>query len=240
MSDQQRLSERIRDLSASVIADEWSEEAEALEIQLAEAQAERLTIQRAIAKTQIGGDGSEDDDVKYSLDEITDHIAEMDRQRKERLQQAQQLGNLLGNLLTVIHRDGGHYQCAYGTTKACEDAEKLSASRIQAEDALELATAKLATARVCDDCWRYQDNEKCDCCNNGVRFSDERARELLERLKRAEEDSELMDWLASDDCVQFWKDDSEIWTAEASTGKSGQSDDPREAIRAARAKEGKE
>ena len=67
-----------------------------------------------------------------------------------------------------------------------------------ADEALDLATAKLATAKVCEDCWRYQDNEKCDCCNNGVRFSDDRARELLERLKRAEEDSARLQWYLSD------------------------------------------
>lgn len=31
----------------------------------------------------------------------------------------------LGNLLAVIHRDGGHYQAQHGTKKACEDAEAI-------------------------------------------------------------------------------------------------------------------
>lgn len=70
----------------------------------------------------------------------------------------------------------------------------------------DLATAKLATSEICecvyDDSWKTsQDvvtgacvyNKKCPNCTNGVVYSDERARELLERLKRAEEDSALLE-----------------------------------------------
>jgi hypothetical protein len=32
---------------------------------------------------------------------------------------------LLGELLAVIHRDGGHYQAEHGTPKAVEDAKKI-------------------------------------------------------------------------------------------------------------------
>lgn len=31
----------------------------------------------------------------------------------------------LGNLLAVIHRDGGHYQAEHGLERACADAEKV-------------------------------------------------------------------------------------------------------------------
>lgn len=73
------------------------------------------------------------------------------------------------------------------------------------EQERDLAVAKLATAKVCE-CVHLADEEcetpKCkpaefegvfmysgDCphCVNGVQFSDERARELLKRLARAEE-----------------------------------------------------
>ena len=56
-----------------------------LETALREAQAERLQIQRAIARTQTGGDGSEDDKARYTLGEITNHIDLMDKQREDRL-----------------------------------------------------------------------------------------------------------------------------------------------------------
>ena len=80
-------------------------------------------------------------------------------------------------------------------------------------EALDLATAKLATAKVCAQCDGIGGSQKfgssgdsfvkCDACTNGVQFSDERARELLERLQRA-------DWLISEgasiqtDGKQFW------------------------------------
>ena len=72
------------------------------------------------------------------------------------------------------------------------------------DEALDLATAKLATARVCDKCkgtgcrfgyWHDNPCHTCLHCVNGVQFSDDRARELLERLKRAEEDSQTLDAL---------------------------------------------
>ena len=63
----------------------------------------------------------------------------------------------------------------------------------------DLATAKLATAEICeciyDDSWKTsQDvvtgacvyNKKCPNCTNGVQFSDERAMALLERLEAAD------------------------------------------------------
>lgn len=44
--------------------------------------ADRLKIQHAICKTQCGGDGSEDDDTDYTVDEIVGHIELLDQQRK--------------------------------------------------------------------------------------------------------------------------------------------------------------
>ena len=78
------------------------------------------------------------------------------------------------------------------------------------DEARDLATAKLATARLCD-CVEvvhvYQPGIRerimkfasaCPHCVNGVVYSDERARELLEQLKRAEEDSTRLQWYLSD------------------------------------------
>lgn len=31
----------------------------------------------------------------------------------------------IGNLLAVIHRDGGHYEAIHGIPKACADAEQI-------------------------------------------------------------------------------------------------------------------
>ena len=71
------------------------------------------------------------------------------------------------------------------------------------DEALNLATAKLATARVCAKCDGKGELSgykagNCPHCTNGVVFSDERARELLERLKRAEEDSARFQWWFSE------------------------------------------
>lgn len=90
--------------------------------------------------------------------------------------------------------------------------KQLEDSHALADEALNLATAKLATAKVCEECGgkgkRLINNcvagtvatyeVKCPHCTNGVQFSDERARELLERLARAEEDSARLQWYLSD------------------------------------------
>ena len=86
--------------------------------------------------------------------------------------------------------------------------QELLDSHDLADEALALATAKLATARVCEKCGgSYKDIHmpgythyetdagepcpkyhygRCPHCTNGVVFSDERARELLNRLDLAE------------------------------------------------------
>lgn len=48
------------------------------------------------------------------LKEVRDLTGERERERQA-----------LGNLLAVIHRDGGHYQAEHGSKKAAEDAETL-------------------------------------------------------------------------------------------------------------------
>ena len=47
-------------------------------------------------------------------------LAQLGRNAIERVAQ---LEHWLGNLLAVIHRDGGHYESEHGTEKACADAE---------------------------------------------------------------------------------------------------------------------
>ena len=61
---------------------------EDLQEQIAELEAERLQIQRAIAATATGDDGSEDDDVRYSLDEILDWIKRENDWRVKELAEA--------------------------------------------------------------------------------------------------------------------------------------------------------
>lgn len=63
---------RIADLvQANRVARDLLEQSQA---EVALLRSERLAIQRAIARTQTGGDGSEDDDLRYTVDEIVRHI----------------------------------------------------------------------------------------------------------------------------------------------------------------------
>ena len=43
---------------------------------------------------------------------------------------------LLGNLLALIHRDGGHHSVNVGIEKSCEDAEKIILNRIRESENL--------------------------------------------------------------------------------------------------------
>ena len=52
----------------------------------------------------------------------------------------------LGNLLAVIHRDGGHYQDAHGTDKAIADAEQRIRATHGAADELAMLVRRLARA----------------------------------------------------------------------------------------------
>ena len=141
--------------------------------------------------------------------------------------------------------------------KYCRITESLESGIGRLEQERDLATAKLATAKVCEKCkgtgcrfgyWHDKPCHTCLHCVNGVQFSDERARELLERLARAEEDSDDFEWLiksgahvvfVKDHCWLHWpygpKDEEG-----SPRNQNGKFDTPREAIRAARAKEGKE
>lgn len=58
----------------------------------------------------------------------------------------------LGNLLAVIHRDGGHYQAEHGSEKAAKDAEALWCELAEQIDALksELASAVGALRMITD------------------------------------------------------------------------------------------
>ena len=52
----------------------------------------------------------------------------------------------LGNLLAVIHRDGGHYQNEHGTDKAIADAEQRIRATHGAADELAMLVRRLARA----------------------------------------------------------------------------------------------
>lgn len=60
--------------------------------------------------------------------------------------QSRELQTLLDNLLAVIHRDGGHYQCEHGTKKACEDAQRRVSETHGAADELAMLVRRLARA----------------------------------------------------------------------------------------------
>lgn len=66
----------------------WMKRVQAAEAEAARLTVERSLIQRAICKTACGGDGSEDDDVHYTTEEIVSHIDHMDQERKEFLTRA--------------------------------------------------------------------------------------------------------------------------------------------------------
>lgn len=57
----------------------------------------------------------------------------------------------IGNLLAVIHRDGGHYQSEHGTAKACDDAHDIIhalRTRLDAECGRRCASALETVARL--------------------------------------------------------------------------------------------
>lgn len=58
------------------------------------------------------------DIARARVDQLESQVRDLTGER-ERERQA------LGNLLAVIHRDGGHYQAEHGSKKAAEDAETL-------------------------------------------------------------------------------------------------------------------
>lgn len=64
------------------------------------------------------------------------------------------------------------------------EVKQLIDSHALVDEALDLATAKLATAIACDKCGIP--GEGCPHCTNGVVYSDERAWELLSRLNDME------------------------------------------------------
>lgn len=57
------------------------------------------------------------------LDQLRIDLAAAVAKRDEWASGAARLSSQLGNLLAVIHRDGGHYESEHGTEKACADAE---------------------------------------------------------------------------------------------------------------------
>ena len=56
------------------------------------------------------------------LDQLRIDLAAAVAKRDEWASGAARLSSQLGNLLAVIHRDGGHYESEHGTEKACADA----------------------------------------------------------------------------------------------------------------------
>jgi hypothetical protein len=67
----------------------------------------------------------EDDTLREEIDHLMEEI--------------DHLNKLLGNLLAVIHGDGGHYQGEVGTEKAAKDAEKIVCDLRAKRDALKAA-----------------------------------------------------------------------------------------------------
>lgn len=59
-------------------------------------------------------------------------------------EQRDRLKNQLGNLLARAHRDGGHYQAAHGTEKACKDADMAIAKAHADVDSLTEAVKEAA------------------------------------------------------------------------------------------------
>ena len=76
----------------------------------------RMRLRRAgqLLIEEIGADGPE------SADDTAERAAVVIRNQADAIAA---LSSQLGNLLAVIHRDGGHYESEHGTEKACADAE---------------------------------------------------------------------------------------------------------------------
>lgn len=62
-------------------------------------------------------------DAADEIDRLRAEVAEVAAKRDEWAGFSARLSIQLGNLLAVIHRDGGHYESEHGTEKACADAE---------------------------------------------------------------------------------------------------------------------
>ena len=89
---------------------------------------------------EIGADGPE------SADDTAERAAGVIRRQADAIAA---LSSQLGNLLAVIHRDGGHYESEYGTEKACADAMQRicdTRARLGAADELAMLVRRLARA----------------------------------------------------------------------------------------------
>ena len=81
--------------------------------------------------------------------ELRAELAAAVAKRNEWAGGAARLSSQLGNLLAVIHRDGGHYESEYGTEKACADAMQRicdTRARLGAADELAMLVRRLARA----------------------------------------------------------------------------------------------
>lgn len=65
------------------------------------------------------------------------------------LERNKELERHLGDLLAIIHRDGGHYQAQYGDQKAVDDAHKIWAGLITRAEAAEARVKELE--KLCND-----------------------------------------------------------------------------------------
>lgn len=77
--------------------------------------------------SEIGDtDGGEylDDAVIGAIRQLQQDLAAVTAERDEWIACHAKLFRKLGNLLAVIHRDGGHYQSEHGIDKAIEDAQR--------------------------------------------------------------------------------------------------------------------
>lgn len=89
---------------------------------------------------EIGADGPE------GADDTAERAAGLIRKQADAIAA---LSSQLGNLLAIIHRDGGHYESEHGTEKACADAmQRICDTRagLGAADELAMLVRRLARA----------------------------------------------------------------------------------------------
>jgi len=92
---------------------------------------------------------TERDELTRDVVKLRADLAAAVAKRNEWAGGAARLSSQLGNLLAVIHRDGGHYEAEHGTEKACADAMQRicdTRARLGAADELAMLVRRLARA----------------------------------------------------------------------------------------------
>lgn len=105
------------------------EHADALRLLLADSrEVERLTTMLADCYRESGADPDGNEDwrlAESAVRAVKETRADAEREADELEAERHTVRKQLGDLLAVIHRDGGHYQDAHGTEKAVEDAMRV-------------------------------------------------------------------------------------------------------------------